>query len=186
MFRLRTRERYSQEDLERIYSYQHDHSLFPDHLLRIEATLGLTKELIEGFENPTAADLSCGDCTVPDAFPWKRLYLGDFLESSRTQFVGPIEETIHQLPHDVDVFFLLETLEHLDDPDGVLRMIREKTDMLVLSTPWMQWRDENIEHYHCWDSEAVEVMLRTAGFLPELYRITAPNVGYIFQIWGCL
>lgn len=187
MFRVRTRPVYSSRDLERIYSYQHDHSVFPDHILRIEETIGLAEEFLDPYNvsSLSAADLSCGDATVPYNWYWDDLHLGDYLRSERTRYVGPIEKTIHEIPH-VDFFFLLETLEHLDDPEAVLRDIREKSDRLVLSTPDCDYRDDNPEHYWAWDSEAVHGMLTDTGWGPQLYRHTTPELGYRFQIWGCV
>ena len=189
MYRERTRDKYSAEQLKEIYSYDHDSSVFPDHVLRVQETKKAFEYLRTRELNRfrTAADLSCGDARIPRTyFIRNNLTLGDInpRKDLVLDIIGPIEETV-DLIEPVDVFFLLETLEHLDIPEQTLYDIREKTDHLILSTPCMQWRDENPEHYWCWDFEAVEDMLLGANFIPKLWAITEPAEGYRFQIWVC-
>jgi hypothetical protein len=141
------------------------------------------------------ADLSCGDARIAygirkDLQPWPHLYLGDYAPGY--QYVGPIEETIHEIP-DVDMFILSETIEHVDDPDLVLRLLRGKSDRLVLSTPngeGIYYPDPgNEQHYWGWTSDDMKEMLVAAGWEPEVYQsINFFDAGmiYDYQIWGCL
>jgi 2-polyprenyl-3-methyl-5-hydroxy-6-metoxy-1,4-benzoquinol methylase len=89
----------------------------------------------------------------------------------------------------VQLYICCETLEHLDDPETVLKAIRSKTQNLVLSTPVDAWRDiTNPEHYWAWDRAAVEEMLRSAGFTVAVYNALdlRPAGGeYCFGIWWC-
>jgi len=131
----------------------------------------------------TVADLSCGDGAVAAALDAHRTYLGDLAPG--WDICGPIEETVDRIPK-VDLFVCTETVEHLDDPDGVLARIREKTFGLVLSTPVAEFTDGNPEHYWGWDADDVEDMLQTAGFTPEIVTLLSVRpLGVTYQIWGC-
>lgn len=179
--RQRTRPKYSDEELKEIYARPHDHKNWHDHLIRVEATKQVAKWMFDGH---SAADLSCGNAEIAKSLNVKeKLYLGDF--ASGYEYYGPMEKTINEIPR-VDLFICSETLEHLDDPDLVLRKIRQKTNKLLVSTPLDNWGDPNPEHYWAWSKSDVEVMLRLAGFIPEIYMaIELPNYLYNYQIWGC-
>jgi hypothetical protein len=159
-----------------------------DHVRRIQVTRTVAQDILCRGGISTAADLSCGDGHWAKEFPTLQWYLGDY--SPGYEFRGPIEKTIYEIP-DVDVFFLCETIEHLDDPESVLKLIRQKASHLVLSTPnSFQW-DGNPEHYWAWDKEAMGMMLGDAGWQKLEYREANPwddplrVNGYCFQIWGC-
>ncbi len=183
--RKRLRPAHPPEDLARIYATPHNHAQWHDHVLRIEATIDVARKLVDGPVR-SAADLSCGSAAVLKALDVELLHLGDYAPGY--EYTGPIEETIHQIPP-VDLFVCTETIEHVDDPDRVLRDIRAKTQMLVLSTPVDNWDDTNVEHYHAWDEAGVEEMLTAAGFEIEVhllldFRPHGPEY-YCFSIIGC-
>lgn len=180
--RTRLREKHSDAELKKIYALPHDHNNWHDHKIRVE----LTKQVAQWmFDGGTVADLSCGNAEIPRSLDAKYTYLGDFARGY--QFEGPIEETIEELPEKVDMFICSETLEHLDDPDMILRKIRYKTEKLIVSTPVDNWNDPNQEHYWSWSKSDVEVMLRLAGFNPDVFvKVELPNYLYNYQIWGCL
>lgn len=189
MYRERCRPKYTPEQLKEIYSKPWKmNENWKDHKLRLEKTIEVSDYII-GADDRTAADLSCGDAYVASRYSRMLWHLGDFAEGYA--FTGPIEETIDLIPP-VDVFFLCETLEHLDDPDYVLRKIRTKTNKLILSTPVCLWHDENPQHYWSWDQSTVKGMLKAAKFRPVRYAETERLMegdsyyGYVFQIWGCL
>jgi hypothetical protein len=182
IFRKRLRPKYS--DLKLAEIYRSPHRVKPeweDHRLRIVQTLELTRRFIDSKDR-IVADLSCGDGYILKHVNNVTKHFGDYAPGY--QYTGPIEKTIHEIP-EVDVFFLCETLEHLDDPDLVLRLIRNKAYKLILSTPLDESTDENPEHYWGWNKRAVKMMLKDAGWLPALYDETLPPKGYRFQIWGC-
>lgn len=181
-FRKRLRPKYSDEELAEIYSTPHSVcGDWTDHKLRLEATLRLAKLLIEPSDR-TIADLSCGDGYLLKNLSVPVKIFGDFAPGYSYQ--GPIEKTIHEIEK-VDIFVLCETLEHLDDPDLVLRLIRAKSSKLIVSTPLDEHTDENPEHYWGWNRRAVKCMLKDAGWMPMFYDDTIPPFGYRFQIWGC-
>jgi hypothetical protein len=114
-----------------------------------------------------------------------RYIYGDLVHDVKNHLVGPIEETVFKL-EPVDLFVCSETLEHLDDPDRVLALIRKRTKYLLISTPIGEYHTENPEHYWGWDVDGVRAMVDKAGFKPlvinELYL---PGRYYDFQIWAC-
>lgn len=184
--RKRLRPAWGPEDLARIYATPHDHTQWQDHVLRVDATIDVARKLIEGETVQTAADLSCGSAAVLRALDIPELHLGDY--AAGYQYTGPIEQTIDEIP-DVDLFVCTETLEHLDHPDTVLEQIREKSRLLVLSTPVDNWDDRNLEHYWAWSEADVIAMLETAGFAVEVnllldFRRHGPDF-YCFTILGC-
>lgn len=183
MYRERCRPKYSDEELAEIYAVpwgmQDD---WKDHVLRQNATLVLAGRFITA-EDTTGADLSCGDGYLSCHIPGVRWLLGDFAPGYDYQ--GPIEETIRQIPN-VDVFLCTETLEHLDDPDAVLRAIRYKAKKLIASSPIMQWWDENPQHYWAFDKGAYRKMLRDAGWEVVEMEETYCEPGYSFMIMAAI
>jgi hypothetical protein len=182
--RRRLRPAYGADELARLYAAPHDHRRWRDHHLRVNATIQVANWLCE-YGVQTAADLSCGNGAVLSAIPARQRYLGDFAPGH--ELAGPIEDTIEQIPP-VDLFVCSETIEHLDDPDVVLKAVRSKSDHLVLSTPVDAWDDDNPEHYWAWSRDGVEDMLTAAGFQVVVYTAVdfrPSGLPYEFGIWGC-
>lgn len=184
MTRKRLRPAYSAEQLQDLYRTPHDHRRWPDHQLRVNVTSQVARWLAgEGVQS--AADLSCGNGSVLEQIPAQEKFYGDLARGY--EFHGPIEETLTELPHDVDLFVCAETLEHVDDPDAVLTGIRARAGQLVLSTPIDAWEDSNPEHYWAWSREDVEDMLRAAGWRGHMFvAVDFRPIGlpYCFGIWG--
>lgn len=182
--RKRLRPMPTDAELARLYAIPHDHRRWEDHMFRVDVTSALAGLLMK--PGGIVADLSCGNAVIAERLAithGARTILGDYAPGY--EHVGPIEQTIEQIDH-VDLFICSETIEHLDDPDTVLKKIREKTDRLVLSTPDGEDNDHNPEHVWGWDSEAVATMLRDAGFQPGVHTTVDPLAGlYTYQIWGC-
>lgn len=178
--RIRLRPAHTPEKLAELYPTPHDHRRWSDHKLRVDVITQVCRYL---FTGGSVADLSCGNGMVATSLGTKDVYLGDFAPGYGIH--GPIEETIHQIPK-VDLFLCCETLEHLDDPDAVLRSIRAKAHMLVLSTPLGETEGENEEHYWGWDTEGVREMLQWAEFNPVVQMVLGiPECRVAYQIWGC-
>lgn len=174
---------YSPEDLARVYPAPHRHSGWVDHRARVAFTRLLFDAIGDGVRS--GADLSCGDghllCTIPLETRW----LGDLAPG--WPITGPLEQTIEQIP-DVDLFVCAETIEHLDDPDLVLKKIRGKAGRLLLSTPIEAWQDANPEHYWAWDRAEVDGMLDAAGFQVTAFvalDLRPAGADYCFGIWVC-
>ena len=186
MMRTRLRPMPTEAELAHMYATPHDHIRWTDHLYRVDVTSAIAHLMTNRRDR--VADLSCGNALIAlrlEAERAARLTLGDYAPGYA--HTGPIEKTIEQITP-VDVFICSETIEHLDDPDAVLARIRQKTDRLVLSTPDGEQDDQNPEHVWGWDAEAVEDMLRKAGFVPQIHTtVDTRPAGYVYayQIWAC-
>lgn len=184
--RIRLRPAPSPGELAAMYAVPHDHRRWEDHHYRVDITSAMASLMMP--TGGTVADLSCGNAWIAKRLQLERgaePYLGDFAPGY--EHTGPIEKTIDEIPK-VDLFILSETLEHLDDPEKVLRKIRAKTDALILSTPDGEADDQNPEHLWGWDSGAVREMLTCAGFRPYIHTtVDTRPAGYIYayQIWAC-
>ena len=179
----RLRPAWSPAQLRQLYPAPHDHSQWPDHVQRVDATIALARKL---GPMGTGADLSCGSGAVLAGLDIQVRHYGDL--ATGYQYTGPIERTLTEIP-DVDVFVNTETLEHLDDPAAVLAAIRAKAGHLVLSTPVDNWTDRNLEHYWAWSATDVERLIAAAGFEvvdAEVldFRHLGPHF-YAFGIWTC-
>lgn len=184
MTRKRLRPAYSDVELQQLYRTPHDHRRWPDHHLRVNVTVQVARWMA-GDGVGSAADLSCGNGTILEQVPARQKLAGDLAPGYALR--GPIEKTLAELPHEVDLFICSETLEHLDDPDDVLAGIRGRARQMVLSTPVDAWDDTNPEHYWAWSREDVEEMLAAAGWREHIYTaVDFRPVGlpYCFGIWG--
>jgi hypothetical protein len=181
--RLRLRPAHDATALARIYATPHDHTKWLDHKVRVAVTAQFAHALAGGARS--AADLSCGDGTILSSLKVDTRYFGDFAPGY--PITGAIDDTIDQIPV-VDLFINCETLEHLDDPDKTLSLIRGKAKTLVLSTPVDAFRDINPEHYWAWSRDGIEDMLSTAGFQVLAYLAVDCRPGggeYQFGVWYC-
>lgn len=181
----RLRPKWSDEDLKKIYETPHDHFRFGrGHSLRVEVTQNILKDMASLTNASSGADLSCGNGAILDILNITK-YFGDY--APKYQYHGPLEETIHKIPN-VDIYVCSETLEHLDDPGYALKLIREKSKSLVLSTPIENWGDTNGEHYWSYDREGVEELLKESGWTPNVFLFLDTTVfgeSYKYGIWGC-
>jgi hypothetical protein len=186
MMRRRLRPMPTADELRQLYAVPHDHLGWEDHVFRVDVTSALAHHLLP--QGGRVADLSCGNALIARRLRDSHgatLVLGDFAPGY--QHCGPIEETV-ELIDPVDLFVCSETVEHLDNPDAVLRQIRAKTDRLLLSTPDGEDDDANPEHIWGWDAEATEKMLRDAGFQPDVHTtvdVRPAGCVYAYQIWAC-
>jgi hypothetical protein len=171
---------YSPEQRSALYRTRYDHCRWDDHYHRVAHTAAL----LAGMQPGSAADLSCGDGAITAGLTCP-LYLGDITPG--WPLCGPIEDTIGQIPQ-VDVFVCSETLEHVENPGGLLAAIRGKASRLLLSTPDGEADAENPEHYWGWDVADLDRMLAAAGWgRRESERYVPPVLDpyYTFQIWRC-
>lgn len=170
------------DELERFYAAPHDIGGNADHLLRVAVTVDLIQAL---GPLSSVADLSCGDGAIVSQLDVPQRYLGDL--AFGYPITGPITSTIEEIPY-VNLMVCTETIEHLDDPDVALKVMRDKTVLLVLSTPVGCWHDGNAQHLWAWDREAVEAMAAAAGFTTKIYMeldLTAFGPEhYSFGIWA--
>lgn len=185
--RQRVRPAWSPEQLAALYSETHCYTGWLDHRLRVPVTTQVINWMLAENEWSAAADLSAGDGFMLEASTAQRKVFGDLVDSgSGTQLVGAVEDTIHQV--DVDLLVCAETIEHLDDPDGFLKVARSRVKGAVFSTPVGSWNDPTPGHYWAWSRQGVEEMFADAGFAPVTYlelSWTQPDLPHTFGIWGC-
>lgn len=163
-----------------MYAMPHSHGHLTDHVMRASDTVKAAKAL---GRVASAADLSCGDGYILMCLAAETKIYGDFAPGY--QVTGPLEETLPALAP-VDLYVCCETLEHVDDPAAVLRLIRSKTRTLLLSTPVDAWGDANPEHYWAWNQQDVDVLLAEAGFQVTSYTTSdmrGAGYQYCFGIW---
>lgn len=150
------------------------------------------------------ADLACGDASVVSTAhqisPIEMAYLGDLSVDTLSQLVprvlpfkvdrraGDIHDTLPQLPA-VDAIVLTEILEHLEDPDHILALAREKARWLVASSPIVpDGNDHTAQHTWAFDTEGYREMLEQAGWEPKVWMTAnCQDHPYAsgFQVWGC-
>lgn len=174
---------YTPSEYARVYNQTYNHTYWSDHVERVNKTIDVLDYFADWTESETVADLSCGDGAIVNgsAHPWREKILGDYTST------GPIEEAIREINH-VDMFVLSETLEHIQNPDLLLRQIRVTANHMVLTTPWGEDNNQNPQHYWGWDHNDIEVMLHEAGWFNCGYELFTPvsNDYYTFQIWTCM
>lgn len=175
--RFRARDTLTPEEVVELYE-RNDWSLFVQ-AERDEATIRIGKT----FEQVSSiADLSAGGARITPTiaeFYGVTPILGDISHQYGYPLVGPIEETIEQLSP-VDLFVCSETLEHLDDPDGVLDLIRPKTRYLLVTTP--VWEEPHVTahgHLWTWRQADVEEMFKDAGYEIDYFE----EVVGMFGVW---
>lgn len=212
--RVRLRPAHSPEKLAEIYAEPYDHTGSADHELRSQLTIQVGDWMLRdhrgawdqklkeenyplgdqweamGYPTATIVDLSAGDAYIPKSVAalndFADLILGDYCSGLGYSFDKPIEESIKHID-DCTLFLLNETLEHLDDPDAILRKIRGKSTMLVISTPINEPHDTgNLQHYWSWSTDDVLQMLSEAGWSKECVVELTLNTYHDFMIIGAV
>lgn len=186
MIRERTRPEWDDEQRTGHYTRPHDaRVLYPGQYLRVQTCIDIATRLVPA--PGTVADLACGNGDIATACAaTEHTYLGDIAPGYELH--GPIETTIRQIPP-VDLMILAETLEHLNDPDLVLRLTRKRTTRLVVSLPVDPEEGENGEQLWAFDREGAEQMFNDAGWAVVIYEEVdaAPSVfaeRYRCGVWG--
>lgn len=170
-------------DLDATYPVLHDHRLYgAGHDLRARTTIALGQWLHAEVGGGRVGDLSAGNGAIAQAIEPNAI-LGDYAPGH--QLRGRIEDLILEMPT-VALYVCTETLEHLDDPDWVLQVVRSKAEGLVASLPECDGTDENGEHVWQFDREGGEAMLEVAGWTPVTHAaLDVPDGPYRYHIWGC-
>lgn len=179
----RVRPQWSDEELARIYATPHNHLIYGrGHGERVAATVALARKHLPP-QTVSIADLSCGNAFIANSLACPTTILGDFAPGY--EYTGKLETNLGLIPN-VDAYILSETLEHVDDPDLVLALIRDKAAHLILSTPLEAWGDTNAEHYWAWDRVGVEGLMHNAGWTPKAFDyVDSRTYGepYLYGIW---
>lgn len=175
-------------ELAAMYPAPHQHAHFgAGHDLRVRVSTAVGRWLAVDCDAATVADLSCGDGAIA---------LGSLPPSQSTAAVlgdlapgwpicGPIEDTLPDLAP-VDLFVCTETLEHIDDPAGVLETVRGKARRLLVSFPHRGDLDDNPEHVWQWSPWDAGDLLGGAGWEAATWlHLEVPDGPYSYTIWGC-
>ena len=174
---------------------------WPDHRLR---TL-VTASAIAWVEPRSVLDPACGDGSILTAAlrlrPIDHVYLNDIstpnidtlkIAAGLTLAMAgaklsnlPAQELLETITGEVDLIVLTEILEHLDDPDALLRLAATKARFLVASSPEMRpgQVDQNPEHLWMFDRDGYRGMLAKNGWrIVQYTHLNFPSE-YDFQIW---
>lgn len=180
------RDFHTPEKLAAIYAKPHDHKIYGrGHNLRVEVTKNLVNDAVAVSGAKSIGDLSCGNGEIAKSTNLSQVYLGDFAPGY--SFCGPIDKTIELMPN-VDVYVCSESLEHVENPLAILKLIRPKSRFLVLSTPIENWGDTNAEHYWSWDREGVEELLLQSQWVLDAFLYLDTTVfkePYKYGMWIC-
>jgi hypothetical protein len=156
-----------------------------DHRLRIAMTIQMGSWIAEREGLTTGADLSCGDGQILRSLGLQDITLGDLAPGY--PLCGPITETVRDIGV-VGIYVLSETIEHVEDPAGLLAAIRPHCRHLLLTTPDDETNDCNPEHIWGWTRDEMRGMLTDAGFAPILSGgVDFRALGYLYnyQLWCC-
>lgn len=185
----RVRPKWDEGQLASIYAAPHDHRIYGmGHHLRVEVTKVIAAAWATKHGWRSVGDLSCGNADIARSlgFHEQATILGDYAPGYR--FTGPLEQTLLEMP-DVDGYVCSETIEHLDEPELALLLIRQKAGTLILSTPLEAWDDSNGEHYWAWDRAGVERIMDAAGWAPAVFATVDTRVfgePYQYGIWAAV
>jgi 2-polyprenyl-3-methyl-5-hydroxy-6-metoxy-1,4-benzoquinol methylase len=181
------------------YQVVRSNDAWPDHQAR---TL-VTAALIAWLRPLSILDPACGDGSIVVAADRiHRIDIASFADLSEPNItylatserragwefgVGSIETTLDAYRGGADVVVLTEIIEHLEDPDTILRLAREKSRYLVASSPEMRpgQIDRNPEHLWQFDADGYRGMLGGAGWQVNQRTTLYFPSEYDFQIWVC-
>ena len=177
MFIKRLRTNPDSSELNELYESPHDHMAWgASHDIRVRATIEMGKWLGLQFPIDSIADLSTGNAAIPKGIAGEdtTLFLGDFAEG--------YEFSWRHLGRDLKI-------EHVEDPEFVLRKIRDKANLLLISTPIGEDLNEdgeaNPEHLWGWDQEGLLSILNKSGWTEVICRIDVVFLNtYSYQVWS--
>lgn len=157
--------------------------------MRIYLLVGALFHLFKFFpDTRSILDLGCGDGglinLLADNFP-DRKYRGidinpDNIKFAQSRILKLFEvhpsvdievrtgNLITESGFSADVVILGDVLEHLHDPDSVLKKVHAK--YVAISTPWNEPTKPNeVEHIWSWDRIGLENMVKAARYVPTFW-----------------
>ena len=158
------------------------------HQSRLRLAADFVREAVDRVETRVGApanviDLGCGDgglLSLISRYPWTNSWGYDFQPSNARgweernvkgyalNFVDDFENVGR-----ADVFVMTEVLEHLTDPHGFVKKIRERGAQLIASSPWTEHAGSHDEcHAWAWDEEGYEYLMGQGGFTVVRHETT--------------
>lgn len=182
---------YTDEELAGVYPAMYDHTRWDDHVRRVAATVEIITSWGKHQDWYGGIDLTCGDGAILRALQAngtvQTAYYGDLVFAAHLDVIGMVEDTLpaHTVAgRPIDLYVCSETLEHVQDPDELLRAARLMARNAVFTTPIDEDPSAgNPEHYWGWGTEDVREMLDDAGWTGTLTVLPLPF--YQFQVWCC-
>lgn len=161
------------------------------HQPRLFAAANFVRQLAEITPLATVSDLGCGDGGLLSLVQYDRNVLSawgyDFAPANAAGWAerGVTASALDVFGADWDqvklgrIVVMTEVLEHLADPHGVLRRIRQDGALhLVCSSPWNETPQSHCEeHAWAWDMAGYAEMLAGAG-----WRVTRHDDVGLFQV----
>ena len=180
------------------YNIGRSNNDWPDHQLRAL----VTGAAIAWIKPKSVIDPACGDGTVVLAADLlsgiERVWLSDISGPNILDLVKrldgrhpswsisktPLEQAM-EIAGQFDVIVLTEILEHLEDPDGLLRQAAKMARFLVASSPQMrdQQVDDNPEHLWMFDADGYRGLLGANRWQAIQHTELNFPYQYDFQIW---
>jgi len=152
------------------------------HQGRLRLAADFVREAVDRVETRITApaiviDLGCGDgglLSLISRLPWVNSFGYDFQPSN---VKGWDERNVNALSFDfvtgfehvpnADVYVMTEVLEHLTDPHGMVKNIRDRGDrvQLVASSPWTEHIGSHDGcHAWAWDQDGYKTLMERSGF----------------------
>jgi hypothetical protein len=182
---------YTDEELAGVYPAMYDHTRWDDHVKRVSQTVDIVMRWGAGRKWFDGIDLTCGDGAILRALQAngtvQTTYYGDLVHADHLDVIGKVEDTMsgELLMDKWDLYICSETLEHVQDPDTLLRNARALARNAVFTTPIDETPEYgNPEHYWGWGLEDIHDMLVDAGWSPEP-AVVLDLPFYKFQVWCC-
>jgi len=175
--RYRTQFDYSEEELARLYT-GYDHTQWRDHRFRVNVSASIVSTYLKDIPMASVLDPAAGDGEIVASLidHDRHFVIGDLscenIEVCKEKLYGhynsefwvaDLFDTVLESPI-VDITILSEILEHIEDPDGFLKIVAKKSMAVFISTPLEEAPGANPEHYWSWGREDIVSMLVNAGF----------------------
>ncbi len=192
MTRIQLREFHTPERLAEIYAQPYDHTKWQEHQLRVAWTIAIGAEYAREYRVDSILDPACGDGAIALGIAREAgvdtVALSDF-NSRHSKRSITVEDTLAEYARlgqkTFDLVILTEILEHVQDPDIVLRDARLVGRHLLLSTPLNETHAHgNEEHYWAWSAEDIRDMLHATSWREPTFvyhELSCPF--YTYQLW---
>lgn len=190
----RLREYPTEAELAEFYSEPYDHKRWEDHKQRVQWTIGILGPFVDKQNICYAFDPACGDGTILRSLPADvDKHFGDLVLAPHVDVIGPLEDTIpaHATHWDdsnpcESLLILTEIIEHVKDPEQVLRLAHDNFEWLLLTTPINEIREKhfNPQHVWAWSQDEMRDLLKRTGW-NTLYGAALNTFYYDYQLWIC-